>query len=304
MLLFFRIGILFCIAVLLIYLGFYWWRPRTVERRMLMIRKSWYTIYFIGAAIVLLNNPAAAIDNWQAFMITAIIFALVDIFVFLSMYIKKVGNSELVRQIQNFQESADIVVSNKEKLNAYTRFLNEEGVDLYEGGSGGFLKGFVALTEKWAEAGGMRVKFYPFKDQEDRETLLSIIPQKQLKDKPIVKLSERIPYFFGKNKQVLMPVHLKDQGEYIVHLMSEDVLTETDCLLLSALLSTYDLVFQMKGQQGQAEQPLKSESLTAAASNNIVINAKPLTGVPDVPFSPHTSYLLEEAEKAARENGL
>lgn len=101
---------------LLAYVVLSWKFKDKVSRKIEAIRKTWYVIFILGALIYWSFYPKSIFIEWKNFLIMAIVFVLVDMFVFLSMYISKIGDNELSYATRAVAESDKLLTDNREKV--------------------------------------------------------------------------------------------------------------------------------------------------------------------------------------------
>lgn len=73
-----------------------------VKEKMSAIRKTWYLLFVLGAMVYWTYEPTSLFTHWERYLIVAVSFALIDAFIFLSAYVKKLAGSELKQTQEKF----------------------------------------------------------------------------------------------------------------------------------------------------------------------------------------------------------
>lgn len=173
MLLFFKIAVWMIVACLGFYVFSVWRWEKRVKERIFAIRKTWYIIYLLGAVIYWTKEPASIFTDWLNYLIVAIIFALVDAFVFLGSYLKRVGNNELATDTRELlEENNDLLNSYMNKLKSFQYLLKNEPIDIYYGDKEAYIAGIEKLLADYAEKVDMKAALCRYTTQEEKEYLL------------------------------------------------------------------------------------------------------------------------------------
>lgn len=93
MVLFFQIMVWCIVAGLGLYVYATWRFEAKVKEKMSAIRKTWYLLFVLGAMVYWTYEPTSLFTHWERYLIVAVSFALIDAFIFLSAYVKKLAAS-------------------------------------------------------------------------------------------------------------------------------------------------------------------------------------------------------------------
>ncbi|MCY9431284.1 type II toxin-antitoxin system SpoIISA family toxin, partial [Bacillus spizizenii] len=93
MLLFFQIMVWCIMAGLGLYVYATWRFEAKVKEKMSAIRKTWYLLFVLGAMVYWTYDSSSLFTHWERYLIVAVSFALIDAFIFLSAYVKKLAGS-------------------------------------------------------------------------------------------------------------------------------------------------------------------------------------------------------------------
>lgn len=239
MLLFFKIAVWMIVACLGFYVFSVWRWEKEVKERMFAIRKTWYILYVLGAVIYWTKEPASIFTDWLNYLIVAIIFALIDAFVFLGSYLKRVGNNELATDTRDLlEENSDLLNSQMNKLKSFQYLLKNEPIDVYYGDREAYIAGIEKLLADYADKVDMKAALCKYTTQEDKDHLLEHYPDKAL---IYSRLDRKEVYYDADEKLALIPFSILEDS-YVIKLSSEEFVTEFDYLLFTSLISIYDLM--------------------------------------------------------------
>ncbi|KON88321.1 stage II sporulation protein SA [Sporosarcina globispora] len=239
MLLFFKIAVWMIVACLGFYVFSVWKWEKRVKERMFAIRKTWYILYVVGAVIYWTKEPVSIFTDWLNYLIVAIIFALVDAFIFLGSYLKRVGNNELATDtMELLEENNDLLNSQMNKLKSFQYLLKNEPIDIYYGEKEAYIAGIEKLLADYAEKVDMKASLCKYTTQEDKDYLLEHYPDKALIHS---RLGRKEVYYDADEKLALIPFSILED-DYVIKLTSDDFVTEFDYLLFTSLISIYDLM--------------------------------------------------------------
>ncbi|WP_035329962.1 type II toxin-antitoxin system SpoIISA family toxin [Cytobacillus firmus] len=239
MLIFFKIAVWIIVACLGFYVISVWLWEKKVKEKMSVIRKTWYILYVLGAVIYWTNEPESIFNHWQNYLIVAIIFALVDAFVFLGSYLKRVGNNELATDTRDLlEENSDLLNSHMNKLKSFQYLLKNEPIDIYYGNEEAYLAGIEKLLADFADKVDMRTSLCKYTTQEEKDHLLEHYTDKALIHS---RLDRREVYYDAEEKLALIPFSIFEE-DYVIKVTSDQFVTEFDYLLFTSLISIYDLM--------------------------------------------------------------
>jgi len=239
LLIFFKVAVWIIVACLGFYVISVWLWEKKVKERMPVIRKTWYIIYVLGAVVYWTNKPDSIFTDWQNYLIVAVIFALVDAFVFLGSYLKRVGNNELATDTRELlEENSDLLNSHMNKLKSFQYLLKNEPIEIYYGNKEAYLAGIEKLLADFAEKVDMKISLCKYTTEEEKDYLLEHYTDKALIHS---RLDRREVYYDAEEKLALIPFSILED-DYVIKLTSDQFVTEFDYLLFTSLISIYDLM--------------------------------------------------------------
>ncbi|MGE7603055.1 type II toxin-antitoxin system SpoIISA family toxin [Peribacillus sp. NPDC097675] len=239
---FFRIFVWLVFIALLAYVILSWTYKEKISKKIEAIRKTWYVIFILGALIYWSFYPASIFAEWKNFLIVAILFVLIDMFVFLSMYISKIGDNELSYATKAVAESDRLLTDNREKVKNMFYLLKKEGIPEYYQTHEEYLAYLYILLQAYSDKEGMNVKIIPFKTEQDKKLMLKGYPN--LSGNIIRATLEREDtYYNDEEKMALQPVNIL-AFPYILEIRSESFVSEVDCLLIALLIMMFDMVIK------------------------------------------------------------
>ena len=244
LLMFFRVFVWVVFIALLAYVILSWKYKDKVSKRIEAIRKTWYIIFILGALIYWNFYPMSIFNEWKNFLIMAIVFILIDMFVFLSMYISKIGDNELSYATKAVAESDKLLTDNREKVKNMFHLLKKEGIPEYYQTNKEYLAYLSILLQAYAAKEGMNVKILPFKTEQDKQLVINGHPN--LNGSTIRATLEREDtYYNDEEKMALQPVSILMEP-FILDVKSESFVSEVDCLLIALLIMMFDMVIKQK----------------------------------------------------------
>ncbi|MEH6986448.1 type II toxin-antitoxin system SpoIISA family toxin [Cytobacillus firmus] len=250
MLIFFKVSVWMIVACLGFYVISVWLWEKKVKERMPVIRKTWYILYVLGAVVYWSTKPDSIFANWQNYLIVAVIFALVDAFVFLGSYLKRVGNNELATDTRELlEENSDLLNSQMNKLKSFQYLLKNEPIDIYFGNKEAYLAGIEKLLADFAEKVDMKIALCKYTAKEEKDFLLEHYTDKALIHS---RLDRREVYYDAEEKLALIPFSILED-DYVIKLTSDQFVTEFDYLLFTSLISIYDLMLPAE-QEDEANE--------------------------------------------------
>ncbi|GIN10875.1 stage II sporulation protein SA [Shouchella clausii] len=216
------------------------WEEET-KKRLPIIRRLWYAWFVAGAAFTWTFYPESIFTQWNHYLIIALLFVVVDAFVFLSAYVQRIGSNMFTIDTGQLIEANDQVLkAQQDRLKAFFRLLKSDSINVYYGGQRAYITGVREILARFADKTEIQASVFPFMTQGDKDHLLV-----HFKDRTTVRATlERQDVYYGeKDKLVFIPVIL--QGEnHVIKLSSEERLTEFDALLFASLVAIYDLLSQ------------------------------------------------------------
>ncbi len=152
MLLFFQIMVWTMAAALILYVYASWRYEAKVKEKMFAIRKTWYLLFVVGAMVYWTYDPESLFAAWRQYLIVAVCFALIDAFIFLSAYIKKLAGNELETDTREIlEENNEMLHSYLEKLKTYQYLLKNEPIHVYYGSTEAYAEGISRLLAAYGE---------------------------------------------------------------------------------------------------------------------------------------------------------
>ncbi|SDC13683.1 type II toxin-antitoxin system SpoIISA family toxin [Shouchella lonarensis] len=214
------------------------WEEKT-RKKLGVIRKIWYALFIVGAALAWTLHPYSLFDRWHHYVIVACVFVIIDAFIFLSAYIQRIGSSLFTIDTGHLIEQNDQVLGmQRNKLKAFFRLLKNDAINVYFGGQRAYITGVREILTKFAEKTEIEASVFPYMTQADKDHVLL-----HFRDRSAVgaTLERQDVYYGDKEKLVYIPVIL--QGEsHVIKLSSNERLTEFDALLFASLVAIYDLL--------------------------------------------------------------
>ena len=239
---FFRVFVWAVFAGLLVYVYLTWRYKEAVGRKIEAIRKTWYLIFILGALIYWTYDPASVFTEWRNYLITASLFVLIDMFVFLSMYISKVGDNELTAATKAVADNAKLLTDNREKIKNMFSLLKKEGIPEYYHTNSEYLAYLQILLQEYAAKEGMEVQVIAFKTEQDKLAAGTAYPG--LNNTAIRATLEREDtYYNDQEKIALHPVNILSEP-FVIKIQSHTFVSEVDCLMIALLLMMFDMVIK------------------------------------------------------------
>lgn len=211
-----------------------------MRKKIYAIRKTWYVIYLFGAVIFWTYEPTSIFTHWQNYLIVAVIVVLVDAFVFLSTYIKKLGHHELATDTKELlEENRDMMKSQQNKLKTFHYLLKNEPINIYYGDIEDYITGIQELLNAFGEKIDMIATIHSYATPKEKSFVMREITNRSAAQSVL----ERQEVFYSdQEKLALIPMILQEHS-YVLKLKSADFVTEFDYLLFTSLISMYDLIY-------------------------------------------------------------
>ncbi|MGD6818348.1 type II toxin-antitoxin system SpoIISA family toxin [Metabacillus sp. 113a] len=228
------------LLLLLFYGAAHWIWEERVKKASESIRKTWYLLYLIGAVIYWTFFPVSLFTDWKNYLIVFAVFILIDAFVFLSMYIKKLGANELERHTKVLEENARLVQENNHRLKTFAGLLQNTSINLYQGGLPEYMQGLNELIQSFADKSDMTASFHPFDTDEEKEQLLGVIERRG----SVRSALDRDEIFYQPEiKNALIPIEIQGVTFVLKIRAAADEVNESDCLLFLSLIHMYDIIY-------------------------------------------------------------
>ncbi|WBY47100.1 type II toxin-antitoxin system SpoIISA family toxin [Bacillus velezensis] len=243
MLLFFQIMVWTMAAALILYVYASWRYEAKVKEKMFAIRKTWYLLFVLGSMVYWTYDPESLFAAWRQYLIVAVCFALIDAFIFLSAYIKKLAGNELETDTREIlEENNEMLHSYLEKLKTYQYLLKNEPIHVYYGSTEAYAEGISRLLAAYAEKMNVTASLCDYSGQSDKDRLTEHMPDAADVQS---RLNRKDVYYDQKGRLVLIPFTVQNR-HYVIKLTSENLLTEFDYLLFTSLTSIYDLMLPIE----------------------------------------------------------
>ncbi|AEB24309.1 MULTISPECIES: type II toxin-antitoxin system SpoIISA family toxin [Bacillus] len=243
MLLFYQIMVWTMAAALILYVYASWRYEAKVKEKMFAIRKTWYLLFVVGAMVYWTYDPESLFAAWRQYLIVAVCFALIDAFIFLSAYIKKLAGNELETDTREIlEENNEMLHSYLEKLKTYQYLLKNEPIHVYYGSTEAYAEGISRLLAAYAEKMNVTASLCDYSAQSDKDRLTEHMPDAADVQS---RLNRKDVYYDQKGRLVLIPFTVQNR-QYVIKLTSENLLTEFDYLLFTSLTSIYDLMLPIE----------------------------------------------------------
>ncbi|MEC0385111.1 type II toxin-antitoxin system SpoIISA family toxin [Bacillus velezensis] len=243
MLMFFQIMVWTMAAALILYVYASWRYEAKVKEKMFAIRKTWYLLFVLGSMVYWTYDPESLFAAWRQYLIVAVCFALIDAFIFLSAYIKKLAGNELETDTREIlEENNEMLHSYLEKLKTYQYLLKNEPIHVYYGSTEAYAEGISRLLAAYAEKMNVTASLCDYSAQSDKDRLTEHMPDTADVQS---RLNRKDVYYDQKGRLVLIPFTVQNR-HYVIKLTSENLLTEFDYLLFTSLTSIYDLMLPIE----------------------------------------------------------
>ncbi|MCY8974572.1 type II toxin-antitoxin system SpoIISA family toxin [Bacillus atrophaeus] len=243
MLLFFQIMVWCIMAALGLYVYAVWRFEAKVKEKMFAIRKTWYLIFVIGAMVYWTYDPSSLFREWTNYLIVAVSFALIDAFIFLSAYVKKLAGNELETDTREIlEENNEMLHVYLDKLKTYQYLLKNEPIHVYYGSIEAYAEGIDKLLKTYADKMNLTASLCEYSTQLEKDRLTE-----HMDDAFEVqsRLDRKDVYYDQLGKLALIPFTVQTRS-YVIKLASDSIVTEFDYLLFTSLTSIYDLVLPIE----------------------------------------------------------
>ncbi|WP_406621734.1 type II toxin-antitoxin system SpoIISA family toxin [Bacillus atrophaeus] len=243
MLLFFQIMVWCIMAALGLYVYAVWRFEAKVKEKMFAIRKTWYLFFVIGAMVYWTYDPSSLFREWMNYLIVAVSFALIDAFIFLSAYVKKLAGNELETDTREIlEENNEMLHVYLDKLKTYQYLLKNEPIHVYYGSIEAYAEGIDKLLKTYADKMNLTASLCEYSTQLEKDRLTE-----HMDDAFEVqsRLDRKDVYYDQHGKLALIPFTVQTRN-YVIKLASDSIVTEFDYLLFTSLTSIYDLVLPIE----------------------------------------------------------
>ncbi|MCY9159838.1 type II toxin-antitoxin system SpoIISA family toxin [Bacillus atrophaeus] len=243
MLLFFQIMVWCIMAALGLYVYAVWRFEAKVKEKMFAIRKTWYLTFVIGAMVYWTYDPSSLFREWTNYLIVAVSFALIDAFIFLSAYVKKLAGNELETDTREIlEENNEMLHVYLDKLKTYQYLLKNEPIHVYYGSIEAYAEGIDKLLKTYADKMNLTASLCEYSTQLEKDRLTE-----HMDDAFEVqsRLDRKDVYYDQHGKLALIPFTVQTRS-YVIKLASDSIVTEFDYLLFTSLTSIYDLVLPIE----------------------------------------------------------
>ncbi|MDN4074091.1 type II toxin-antitoxin system SpoIISA family toxin [Fictibacillus terranigra] len=236
----------FRIIVWLIFLGigayliYYWNDEDKAEKKLDAIRKLWYVIYIFGALIYWTGKPQSIFTNWDNYLVVLVVFILIDAFIFLSLYLKKIGNNELARITRSVENNQMLLDDLRAKVNNALYILKTEGITAYYGNKEHYLYGLKLVLQSYVEKEGHSFTILPFETPQEKNEALAAYTNASLIQST---LSRAEAYYNQEDNFAFYPFNIEDEI-YVIKISSTAKVSDVDGSLIGILLATYDILVQ------------------------------------------------------------
>lgn len=238
MLLFIKILVWLVFTALLVYIIFSW-KGKINATNLTSIRKTWYGIFLFGALVYWTDKPDSILVGWKNYLIVAVIFMLVDAFIFLSLYLKKVGNNELHSLPETINELSDKIGDNKEKIRITRGILLSDSIIGYYESNEDYLNGLKSIIQEYAAEERLIINFFSYTTKFEKEELMN-----RHKRKNFINIDTQLnlleTYYSNDSKLALYPFTLND-SIYVLEIRTTKSISEVDILLVDILINMFTL---------------------------------------------------------------
>ncbi|WP_170834196.1 type II toxin-antitoxin system SpoIISA family toxin [Fictibacillus solisalsi] len=247
---FFRVVVWVVFVGIGAYLIFYWRDEERAEQKLDAIRKLWYVLYIFGALIYWTGNPHSIFNNWDHYLVVLMVFVLIDAFIFLSLYLKKIGNNELARITKSVENNQMLLDDLRAKVNNALYILKTEGITAYYGSKENYLYGLKLVLEAYVEKEGHSFTILPFTTPQEKNEALAMYSNASLIQST---LSRAEAYYNKEDNFAFYPFNIEDET-YVIRISSTAKVSDVDCSLMGILLATYDILVQALERSEEAWQ--------------------------------------------------
>lgn len=247
MLIFIKILVWLVFTGLIFYIIFSW-KGKINSTNLTSIRKTWYGIFLFGALVYWTDNPSSIIVDWKNYLIVSVIFMLVDAFIFLSLYLKKVGNNELHSLPETINELSDKIGDNKEKIRITRSILLSDSIIGYYESNEEYLEGLKRIIQEYAECERLIIEFFSYTTKLEKEELMN-----RHKRKNFINIDTQLnlleTYYSNDSKLALYPFTL-NESVYVLEIRITRSISEVDILLVDILINMFTLSSELYTIEG------------------------------------------------------
>ncbi|WP_442637845.1 type II toxin-antitoxin system SpoIISA family toxin [Rossellomorea marisflavi] len=225
-----------CLMGLVFYTYTYSKNEEKINENIFTIRKIWYLIYLVGAAVYWTYNPFSIFDDWLNYLIVLTIFMGIDAIVFLNLYITKAGSYEVGVLSKTISKNDDYIENNMSLVSNMIHFLNVEGIEVYSGSKEAYIRGLNKVLYSFASREDMKAEIVPFMSMRDKKKSLEGFVNET---SSIAKLERNETIYSQDEKTALHPTRIMEEY-YVLRVTANRKVIETDCHIISLLVYVYD----------------------------------------------------------------
>ncbi|WP_059105726.1 type II toxin-antitoxin system SpoIISA family toxin [Shouchella shacheensis] len=250
MLLTFQVLVWVVLLALACFVFAYWKQEEMVRRKIRAIRKIWYTLFAAGAGLTWTVYPESLFERWHHYLIVAVLFVIVDAFVFLSAYVKRIGSDIFsVDTGHLLEQNNQLLDTHQDKLKAFYRLLKDDPINVYYGGHRAYITGVKEIITQFAEKTDTEARVFPFSSSEEKAQLVEHYDDRATMNTTL----ERQEIYYADNEKVaFIPIILAGE-RHVLKLTADERLTEFDTLLFASLVAIYDLLSVSGGEKEEEE---------------------------------------------------
>lgn len=232
----------FIVFVWFLFLGlvFYvlWNSTSEISKKALSnIRKAWFAIYLFGALVYWTTEPASIFNHWENYLIVAVVFLVVDAFIFLGLYLKKAGDYEFGIYADDVKELMDTLANYRDKVDKTHGLIVTKVHGEVHTTEENYLEKLQDLLQLYATAQNLLIDLYPYETTEEVNVLAE-----RYRNHSYVKIESFLAlnhtYYSEDAKLALFPIEFQ-RKPMIIEVRSPVAVSEVDLQLLDMLLNAY-----------------------------------------------------------------
>lgn len=216
----------------------------------LLFRKCWYLIFVIGACYVVTNYPITE-KNSLHFLYAFISAVLIDIAIFQTPLVKKIGPTELNEPVSALKESNELVISSVHKVKSLVSFVQNINIEENISDDTMYITRLTQLLQSYGLSNEINVTLQVFTSQQEMRDLINGLSLENSTE-AIGTVVSGNTFYTKDSKTVLAPIRVLEK-EYIIQISSNTVITEIDVDAFFLLIHIYDLAVSEKDNGGADE---------------------------------------------------
>ncbi|HHT7008278.1 TPA: type II toxin-antitoxin system SpoIISA family toxin [Bacillus cereus] len=249
-----KVALWFAVVYLFTYLILFSFTDKLTKKdsrfNILLFRKFWYLLFVIGACYVV-TNYSITDKNSLHFLYAFISAVLIDIAVFQTPLVKKIGPAELNEPIEALKDSNQLVLSFGEKMKSLVTYIGDVTIEENIQDDTMYITGLSNVLRNYGEENKIEVSLSRFSSQEEMRGLIDLLSLDN-RTEAIGTLVDKKTFYSKDSKIALAPITVLEQ-EYILQISSKKVITEIDVDICFLLIHVYDLAICERDERGAVE---------------------------------------------------